>query len=90
MPNYTYNHFNGSSASIPSTFPSILGTLSNTSSEGAINSSYYVLNQVNEGLKAVGTNADSYSSQFDTINSTIDQINGQLGTLIQQIYNIDD
>lgn len=47
MTEFSYNHFDGTAGSIFSSFPNTLGSVSNTTSEGAINSSYYALNQVN-------------------------------------------
>lgn len=38
MAEFSYNHFDGTTADIPSSFPSILGT--NTTSEGAVGPSY--------------------------------------------------
>lgn len=49
MAAFGYKHFDNTGAAnvVPSTFPSILGTANSGSPSGAVNVSFYVVNQIN-------------------------------------------
>ncbi len=59
MPALSYFHFDGSgtSSSVTSTFPTVLGTAATGSSSGAVGTAHTVVKGVNDGLLTIATNA---------------------------------
>lgn len=86
---YTYAHFDGSAGTIPSTFPSILGTANSGGRSGAINVTYYAVNTINEGLKTIGDNAANFSDQIGTVGGVIDQLSDSMSGLASMVSGID-